>query len=143
MIPIDGLAQPGTPLRLPLLALALAVTLGAPLAARAAEAMRVVQDPVTGELRAPNAVEAAAFAKAEAQLRAGSGLPAVQKQIEIRYPDGTVETKLGEDTMLYSVVQQNADGSLTMDCLPSAQAEAFVESGGQAASGVKAGHTHE
>lgn len=109
------------------LACALALTLAAPLAASAAEAMRVVRDPATGELRSPTAAEAAAFAKAEAQLRLNSGRPPV-KSVEIKHPDGSVEMKLGDDTMMYSVVRANEDGSLATACLPEAQAQAFLKS---------------
>ena len=114
------------------LALMLMGSLAAPLAAQAAEAMRVVRDPATGELRGPTAAEAAAFEKAEAQLRAARGGKAgaakPQTPVEIHYPDGTVETKLGEDTMMYSVVRENGDGTLAMQCLPAKQAREFVKS---------------
>jgi len=62
-------------------AVATALALAAPAAGQAAEAMRVVRDPQTGELRGPTAAEAAAFEKAAAQLsrraRTGSGVFAV------------------------------------------------------------------
>jgi hypothetical protein len=109
------------------LACAIALALALPMPAMAADAMRVVRDPVTGELRGPTAAEAAAFEKAEAQLRAKRGEQPAQP-VEIRHPDGSVETKLGEDTRMYSVVRANEDGTLAMTCLPAAQAEAFVKS---------------
>lgn len=127
-------------------ALALALFVGAAMPAQAADAMRVVRDPATGELRAPNAAEVAAFEKAEAQLRARSGKPVVAQQpTEIRYPDGTVETKLGEDTVMYSVVSSAADGTLTFDCLPAKEAQKFVKSNKKSAAGkaaAKVGHDH-
>ena len=128
------------------LMLAMALSLAAPLAAHAAEAMRVVRDPVTGELRGPTAAEAAAFQKAEAQLRANSGKAPSKKPVEIRYADGTVETKLDEDTMMYSVVRANEDGSLVMDCLPAQQARAFVKGAKKSSSAktpAKAAHVHQ
>ncbi len=131
------------------LALAVALTVGVPMAAHAANALREVRDPITGEMRGPNAAEAAAFQKAEAQLRLGSGKAAAKGPVEIRYPDGTVETKLGEDTMMYSVVRANEDGTLNMQCLPAQQAKAFVKSSKSTAASVskakasKAGHSHE
>lgn len=117
------------------LACSVALMLAAPLVAHAAEAMREVRDPVTGEIRGPTAAEAAAFEKAQAQLRQSraqgqsrqastpSATPA-----EIRHPDGSIETKLDEDTTMYSVVRANEDGSLSMACLPGKQAQAFVKS---------------
>ena len=67
-------------------ALAMAFTLAAPLAAHAASALRVVRDPLTGELRGPNAAEVAAFEKAEAQLRQRNGKAAPPKQpVEIHH----------------------------------------------------------
>jgi hypothetical protein len=136
------------------LALAMAVTLAAPLAAHAAEGLREVRDPVTGEMRGPNAAEVAAFARAEAQLRQQKGLAAaVQPQTEIVHPDGAVELKLGDDTMLYSVVRANEDGSLAMACLPAKEAKAFVSKSAKGSAAAKAkakaltqahgGHRHE
>ncbi|WP_422017052.1 post-PEP-CTERM-1 domain-containing protein [Roseateles sp.] len=120
-------------------ALALAFTLLAPLSASAGEAMRVVRDPVTGEMRGPTAAEAAAFAKAEAQLRLGSGSKAIVKTpVEIRYPDGTVETKLDEDSMMFSVVSANEDGTLNFDCLPAQEAKQFMKDKAPAKSASKA-----
>ncbi len=111
-------------------ALALAMALALPAAAHAAEAMRVVRDPQTGELRGPTAAEAAAFQKAEAQLRAGrSGKPAQRTTSpqEITHPDGTVEMPLDEDTMMYSVATLDADGSVRTHCLPAQQARNLVK----------------
>lgn len=131
------------------LALAVALSVGVPMAAHAADALREVRDPVTGEIRSPNAAEVAAFQKAEAQLRLGSGKAAAKGPVDIRYPDGTIETKLGQDSMMYSVVRANEDGSLNLQCLPAKEAKAFVKSSKSAAASVakakasKAGHNHE
>ena len=122
-------------------ALALALTLATPLAASAADAMRVVRDPVTGELRGPTAAEAAAFAKAEAQLRQKGGNVATG-QTEIKHADGSVEMKLGEDTMMFSVVSTKADGTLKFDCLPADEARKFV-SGKTASSKAKTKVSHD
>jgi hypothetical protein len=119
----------------------LALAVAAPLAmlntSHAAEAMRVVRDPVTGELRGPTAVEAAAFEKAEAQLRASQGRKP-QPPVEIRHPDGSIEMKLGEDTHMYSVVRERDDGSLAMACLPAKQAQDFVKAGARKSTAPKA-----
>lgn len=134
-------------------AVALALTLLAPMNASAADALRVVRDPVTGEMRGPTAAEAAAFAKAEAQLRLGGKAPSKTPKAptEIQYPDGTVETKLDEDTMMFSVVSANADGTLSFDCLPADQAKQFMKQGKATAASksktqaqaAKAKHNHE
>lgn len=113
------------------LALAIALTLAAPLAAQAAEALREVRDPVTGEMRGPTAAEAAAYERAAAQLRQKSGKSAAP--VEIAYPDGTVETKLGDDTVMYSVVRTTEDGGLAMACLPASQVSAFHRAAGKPA----------
>ena len=130
-------------------ALALALAMTAPMVASAAEALRVVRDPATGELRAPNAAEAAAFEKAEAQLRqaqAGAkGKASVNKgPTEIRYADGTVETKLGEDSMMYSVVSSDENGNLSFDCLPAEEAKKFVKAtkSTKAKAKAKVNHAH-
>jgi len=111
-------------------AMALAMMLAIPIGANAAEAMRVVRDPKTGELRGPTAAEAAAFEKAEAQLRAARSGKAAQPASapkEITYPDGTVEMPLGEDTMMSSVATLAPDGSVRMHCLPAKQAHSLVK----------------
>ncbi len=129
-------------------AAALACTVGLTLlpTANAADALRVVRDASTGELRAPNAAEAAAFEKAEAQLRAsqaarqtstGNTQPASKPGTEIRYADGTIETKHGEDTHMTAVAALAEDGSLTQDCLPAPQADAWVRARAPASQKVK------
>lgn len=126
------------------LALALALTLAAPLAAHAAEGLRVVRDPVTGELRGPNAAEIAAFEKAEAQLRSKGKQPA--PSVDIRHPDGTIETTLDPDTVMYSVVREGKNGVLVTACLPAKQANEFVLSAKKTSSmkhtKTKADHVH-
>jgi hypothetical protein len=111
-------------------AFALACALLAPPSASAGEAMRIVRDPVTGEMRGPTPAEIVAFEKAEAQLRLGakgSAKATPKAPVEIRYPDGTIETKLDEDSMMFSVVSANDDGTLNFDCLPAPQALQFMK----------------
>lgn len=110
---------------------AMTVVVALPLPALSAEAMRVVRDPQTGELRGPTAAEAAAFKKAEEQLRAGNrsrAASAITGPQEITYPDGTVEMKLDEDTHLYSMATLAADGSVRTHCLPAREARALLKS---------------
>lgn len=127
--------------------MALTLSLTASMTASAADAMRVVRDPVTGEMRGPTAAEAAAFAKAEAQLRLGSGKRQPVQAAEIRHADGSVEMKLGEDTMMYSVVSAAADGTLSFDCLPAKEAQKFVKGKKYASASKttakKVGHEHK
>jgi hypothetical protein len=126
---------------------ALVAVLSMAVPAHAAEAMRVVRDPQTGELRGPTAAEAAAFQKAEAQLRAQRGKAEAKAPVEIRYPDGTVETKLGEDTMMYSVVASAPDGTLSFDCLPKKAAQQFIKASrkplASSKPAAKVAHAHE
>ena len=127
--------------------LALAFTMSTPITSAAAEAMRVVRDPVTGELRAQNAAEAAAFEKAEAQLRAAKvakGEARAPAPVEIRHPDGSVEMQLGDDTHMYSIATSGADGSLTLDCVPAKEAQKRLKSSKKASAKTagKVGHEH-
>ena len=129
-------------------ALALAFTMSTPTTTSAAEAMRVVRDPATGELRAPNAAEAAAFEKAEAQLRAAKeskGAARAPAPAEIRHPDGSVEKQLGDDTHMYSVATTAADGSLTLDCVPAKEAQKRLKASKKSSAAKnagKVGHEH-
>jgi hypothetical protein len=125
--------------------LALALSLTVSMTANAADAMRVVRDPVTGELRGPTAAEVQAFEKAEAQIRAGGRRTVQQQPAEIQHPDGSVEMKLGDDTMMYSVVSSAADGTLRFDCLPAKQAQQFVKGQKPSTSktAAKVGHEHK
>ena len=119
-------------LQLSAASMALAIGLAAPHAANAADAMRVVRDPQTGELRGPTAAEAEAFQKAEAQMRAApTGKPPLKRTLagkEIIHANGTVEMPLGEDSMMYSVATVSTDGVLRMDCLPAKQAQSLIKS---------------
>lgn len=120
--------------RLAPLFVALALSMAAPLAAQAGEAMRVVRDPVTGELRAPTAAEVNAMKRAEAAQQRARGpriASTTAAPTEIVHADGTVELPLGEDSHMASVVRLNDDGSLTSACLPAKQAGTWVQSGGK------------
>ena len=97
-------------------------------AAFAAEApgMKVVKDAATGQLRAPTPAEAQAMHTQEKSLAkttksvgilSGSETPMVSVK-----PNGTVMIELTEDTMVYSVVQKGADGSMNMQCVTGADA---------------------
>jgi hypothetical protein len=95
-------------------------TLAAPLAG--AQGMRVSRDPVTGQIRIPTAEEnkalddlqAAAAAKAAAS---GQSAPAAVTPVAVTHSDGSVEQKLDEQSMVYSVMVRNADGTMSMQCV--------------------------
>ena len=50
-----------------------------------------------------------------------------QQQADIRQPDGTIKTKLGDDTRLYSVVTNAVAGPLAFDCLPTKAAQNHIK----------------
>ena len=137
-------ASSGTPQRLPLAALLVALTMAAPLTAAAAEAMTVVRDRETGELRAPNATELAALKAAEAQ--AGKSRAAARSApVETRHANGAVEMTLDDSTTMYSVATRNADGTVALQCLPAAQAQKVVKTGKTSVAGKaakKVNHDH-
>lgn len=91
--------------------------------------MRIVRDPVTGQLRGPTAEE---FQAMEAQERkANAGKPAAVKvaPVEVRRADGAVRATLDESFMSYSVVTRNADGTLTEQCVTGSDAAHKAMSG--------------
>jgi hypothetical protein len=89
--------------------------------------MKVVKDPQTGELRAPTADE---FKKMQAQENAArSGkkknlgiLTHTEEPKLVRHRRGGLKMELTEDSMVYSVLTRNADGSLAMQCVTGADA---------------------
>ncbi|MBC8056572.1 MAG: PEP-CTERM sorting domain-containing protein [Rhizobiales bacterium] len=105
-------------------ALAVAAGVMSPLASagEASPALRVVKDPVSGELRAPTAEESAVLEGADAgkALRRAPPRGLITGKISpppIRHADGTVEQELDESTMSYTVMTRNADGSTSMVCV--------------------------
>lgn len=95
---------------------ALAAALGLPLAATAAEAATVVRDAETGQLRAPTAEEARAL-RAQGTRGDSRASSAQSAQRQIRHKDGSVEMQLDESSMMYSVAQRHADGSIARACV--------------------------
>lgn len=116
-------------------------------AAEHAPGMRVVKDPITGQLRAPTAQEAAELSGASSPksmrqmprgLITGKVNPAA-----ITHPDGTVEQELDESSMQYTVVTRNTDGSLSTVCVAGNEAADAVLSGKKAGNKVaKASQEH-
>jgi hypothetical protein len=80
------------------------------------EGMVVVRDKQTGELRAPNAAEAAAL----------SGQQGVQRKaaprVESVGPGGSRKVQLGKSALVYSVVTRDGDGKLAEQCVSGEQA---------------------
>jgi hypothetical protein len=97
--------------------------LAAPFQASAAdpvqEGMTVVRDPQSGKLRAPTSAELRALRRdiMEEQMMAPPPKSSVR-------PDGTRSIDLGERGMVYSVMQRNADGTLSTRCVKGEQAAA-------------------
>lgn len=85
--------------------------------------MRIVRDPVTGQLRAPTAEEFKAIEAQEAKARAAleasqpSAAQPPAAPVEIRANNGAIGLRLGDSFMTYSVMKRNADGSMTLHCV--------------------------
>jgi len=121
------------------------LVLAAAPAAQAADGagMRIVRDPVTGQLRGPTAEE---FQAMEAQERkANAGKPAAMRSapVEVRRADGSVSVMLDESHMSYSMVTRNADGTLTEQCVTGADAAQKVLSGKKVSSAKNAKNAKE
>lgn len=80
-----------------------------------AQGMRITRDPVTGALRAPTAEENQALDAARA-AQASQTTP-TPVPAPIVHSDGAVEQQLTPESMVYSVMVRNADGSLSMQCV--------------------------
>lgn len=132
-------ASGGTRQRLPLAALLVGLTM----AASAAQAMTVVRDRETGELRAPNATELAALKAAEAQPAKSRAQAVRNTPTEIRHTNGAVEMTLDDSTTMYSVATRNTDGTVSLQCLPAAEAKKVVKGSKSAAKAAKkVSHDH-
>ena len=89
--------------------------------------MRIVRDPVTGQLRAPTADEAKAMDEAEAKARADraaanpAGTADSRAPVEVRTSNG-VRYRVNDSFLSYSVITRRADGSLAMQCVTGKEA---------------------
>ena len=99
------------------MAAALATALGLPTAALAAEAATVVRDAETGQLRAPTAEEARVLREKALRLDSQREASRTTGPREVRHKDGTVEMQLDSSSMMYTVAQRHADGSITRACV--------------------------
>ncbi len=90
--------------------------------------LKVVRDSVTGQLRAPTSAEAQAMANQDMAAMKASAKTAVGMVTGTIAPEQTVTSngavmlELTEDTMVYSVVQRAADGSMSMQCVTGSDA---------------------
>lgn len=78
------------------------------------QAMVVVRDAETGELRAPTPAEARALHPRPSVSAAASATPAPQM---VTGPGGRRSVQLGERQMVYSVMTRAADGKLAEQCV--------------------------
>ncbi len=100
-----------------LVALAVAAIVSVP-SVQAAPGLTVAKDPVTGQLRAPTAEEAAALSAAPAGKYQPRGLITGKlNPAPIRHADGTIEQELDDSTQSFSVATRNPDGSVSLHCV--------------------------
>ena len=133
--------------------MALAISaLASPVAMAGDEAagMRVVRDPVTGQVRAPTHEEFKAMQDEEKAARAAArtagsasaGATAAPAPSQVRRADGSVGMRVGESFLSFAVVTRKTDGSLDMDCVTGADtAEQVVR--GKAPQTKKKEHRHD
>lgn len=101
-------------------------------AAPQAEALTVVKDPETGQLRAPTAEEVAAL-KAKAPATAKAARTAAPAVTRIVHPKGYVGYQMTDESMSMAVAVRKPDGSIERQCF---------DSHGAGAEAVAKGHVH-
>jgi len=119
---------------------ALCAALSFPAAAQEQSGMVVVRDPQTGELRAPTAAESRALApqgpSAGISAKAAAPAPAL-----VTHPGGARQVRLGERSLVYSVVKRGPDGKLAEHCV---QGEAAADKAVRApATAQQKEHSHD
>lgn len=82
------------------------------------QGMIVVRDAQTGQLRAPTAAESRALSPAPAMSAAMRATPPAL----VAHPNGAKQVRLGERSLVYSVVTRDADGKLHDQCVQGAAA---------------------
>ncbi|MET3133025.1 hypothetical protein AAKU55_003307 [Oxalobacteraceae bacterium GrIS 1.11] len=98
---------------------ALAALSLAPAASAAEQAMVVVRDAASGQLRAPTATEFKALQALDTQRKASQKSSAPQLN---RKADGTRQAHLGDQAMVYSVISRDPDGRTHERCVSGAAA---------------------
>lgn len=131
---------------------AIAATGAAAQGAPADEAMaglKVVRDPVTGQLRTPELDEAGPAAAANArsavsgaQQRRAQALQRFREATAVAGVKGAKGLRLDASHMNFSVVHRNADGSLTQDCVVGEQAAATALSTPVVSTATEDRHAH-
>jgi hypothetical protein len=109
-----------------------ATTQAAPQQAAPAAGMVVFVDPVTGQIRQPDAAEigtltGAGNGNARTTLQS---TPASAQPIMINGPGGGIGVRLGEDSLSYMVVTRTPEGKLVEDCVTGEKAASAVVSKG-------------
>lgn len=101
-----------------------------------AAGLRVFKDPVTGQLRAPTHEEVRALQLKEAQAKSARtvaagrvGMVSRTVPVLVQRADGSRKLELTEESLSYSVVTRNADGSLDMSCVTGADTAERVVKG--------------
>jgi hypothetical protein len=127
-----------------------ALTTGPAMAGDDSAGMRVVRDPVTGQVRAPTHEEFKAMQDeekaAKAVSRSAVSAPAdpAATASKVRRADGSLGMRVGESFLSFAVVTRKTDGSLAMDCVTGADAAEQVVRGKIAPSKNKEhGHDHQ
>jgi hypothetical protein len=93
--------------------------------------MVVFVDPVTGQIRQPDAAEIGALTGAgNSNARTGLSAPAPAPLTMINGPGGAVGVRLGDDSLSYMVVTRTPDSKLVEDCLTGEKAASAVVSKG-------------
>lgn len=95
----------------------------APSITPSADALTVVRDAATGKLRAPTAAEMAELISLQQQQRSSTGPQRRAKPTMLarQHPGGATSVRLTDEMVSYAVVQRQADGGLTHQCLDSAE----------------------
>ena len=83
--------------------------------------MIVVRDRQTGQLRAPTAAESRALAPPPSAALRAQGQTLQQPSV-VTHPGGSRQVRLGERSLVYSVVKRGADGKLVEQCVEGAAA---------------------
>jgi len=126
------------------LALMAAGTIVAAPASQAAEAgMRVVRDPVTGQLRAPTAEEFKAMQDQEDKEKGSARSAAPARTMPVRNAHGGLSHHVGERFMTFSVMKRDADGNMTMVCVPGAEAAEKAVNQTSPVAKEEGGHAHQ
>jgi hypothetical protein len=100
---------------------------GAAGAADSGSGFKIYTDPATGRRVQPTHEAAAAL---NATARAQARLQAAEPPLTVTSPDGGVGVHRDESRMPYLVARRNADGTLTMACVPAEHAAtAWLEKG--------------